>query len=901
MDVTSLLNSSSVALQRRDSVASSTPSATGDTTATTTAVPTPSPDRTPSRRTSGSRSPIKNRTPWDAGGYCLPLTLDTKSIQSAAIARPAFYGESPTDGPTSASPKSPKHKFSDSHSSLSSYTSSSNNSISHSRISSLSTVSEFQPIAPLLSDMPLDPRMPQDKLITLRTRNLSGVVDKEPLSTASDRLHHDDSAGSATGDLSHTDARPSSDRPRSPSDAVMIRRGQDDPSATGSPTDVKQDRNSPHSAESSPHLHKRAVSAPDLPPASTAASSFAAYGPVLSQTPESPEQHSQIQHHDRTATLNFGADRHAQYDESSDVDPAADLEMSIRAIEPKLSNREPHCMYTGNACNLKKGPLRKAISHIFGRNKLCTRSIPDNVWPWLCRKHYQRSRYRNSAQYARRQCELVHQAIKQIQAWSNVNFREHHAGVLQDWTLSIRKREQKRLDDMSNKKNAHNKRPLPLDDDSDEDEYDMGRAVVNGTAVPAWLLNRCGINYTTAEMMDIVTEIEEQMENGALTQIPDIEILPNISMDTPDDGRSKMNTIKRKNSTGGHKRSQSMGVSMRGQTSDNYPNPMARRVSQPNTGRQWDHYNIPEKRPRLEEANGYYDEPRQLPSLPPRNINRIVPDVRRLSTMPRRMAFDNIREGHADDRYYNERPLPASSGPYAYGMLSSGPNGPLPAPTPQGLAGPSIGQHSENAQQTNGYSDSRVRSSHQRSYSEVGGGFHSGSQISYRPSSSSSGFPPVTSTGYSSGSYPSVSQAYEAGQSYMPEYTRQDSAYPTGSMSTGMTGYYDDYPNSRQHGYSQSGYFQSINQPSAPMGNGAKHTRHQSTPTVPRPMQMMRDASGPGPLGLPAPSHLMHGQYDHSSGSYHHGRHGSYAATPSAMPRVDETENGSRDAYSSRR
>ncbi|KAK3944085.1 hypothetical protein QBC46DRAFT_446318 [Diplogelasinospora grovesii] len=290
MDVTSLLNTSSAArLQRRDSVASSTPSATGGTTAaTSTAVPTPSPERTPplSRRSSsGSRSrspnptpnaPRGNRTPWDAGGYSLPiLTLDTKSIHiqprtpprpEFTVARPGFYrnnsSESPIatdDGLNSAtSLDSPKqHKFSDSRSSLcsSSYTTASssssccNNSVSHSRISSLSTVSEFQPLTSLITEislvdanananvnrMPLcEGEKPMDATASAAASNFAtnypvlGAIEA-PSPTP---IHQRQDSGSGSASTGRTSPEEealilSTDRPRSPSDAVMIRRGQD--------------------------------------------------------------------------------------------------------------------------------------------------------------------------------------------------------------------------------------------------------------------------------------------------------------------------------------------------------------------------------------------------------------------------------------------------------------------------------------------------------------------------------------------------------------------------------------------------------------------------------------------------------------------------------------------------
>lgn len=99
----------------------------------------------PSRSSSDSRLSTSNRsrTPWDAGGYSLPLTLNVKNNVPQQQAPSAFM-ETDNHNNNNTSPNSPKHRFSDSRSSLSSaYTT---NSSSHSRISSLSTVSEYQPL-----------------------------------------------------------------------------------------------------------------------------------------------------------------------------------------------------------------------------------------------------------------------------------------------------------------------------------------------------------------------------------------------------------------------------------------------------------------------------------------------------------------------------------------------------------------------------------------------------------------------------------------------------------------------------------------------------------------------------------------------------------------------------------
>ncbi|KAG7128135.1 hypothetical protein HYQ45_012117 [Verticillium longisporum] len=74
--------------------------------------------------------------------------------ESQLTARPRFSRDDSMPGGMGL-PNSPRHKFSDSHSSLSSYTSSTMHSGCHSRISSMSTVSGgVQPFNSLLNDMP---------------------------------------------------------------------------------------------------------------------------------------------------------------------------------------------------------------------------------------------------------------------------------------------------------------------------------------------------------------------------------------------------------------------------------------------------------------------------------------------------------------------------------------------------------------------------------------------------------------------------------------------------------------------------------------------------------------------------------------------------------------------------
>ncbi|KAH7026309.1 uncharacterized protein B0I36DRAFT_365893 [Microdochium trichocladiopsis] len=214
------------------------------------------------------------------------------------------------------------------------------------------------------------------------------------------------------------------------------------------------------------------------------------------------------------------------------------------------ADEEIKCMYVEN-CDTNSS-LRKAISHIFGRNKLCTRMIPAHVWVHYCRKHYQRSRYRNAQEYAKLQAELVQRQVMRIQAWSDCNKASGQGSVVSNWSISMRKREQNRVQEKSKKRS--------LTGESEEDDDCADRAVANGTAVPDWLREKCGEGYSTSEIEAITSRLKENVDNGTLAQIPDIEILPNISADSAEDGRSRSMSKRKPSTLVAHRRAQSVTI-----------------------------------------------------------------------------------------------------------------------------------------------------------------------------------------------------------------------------------------------------------------------------------------------------------------------------------------------------
>lgn len=109
------------------------------------------------------------------------------------------------------------------------------------------------------------------------------------------------------------------------------------------------------------------------------------------------------------------------------------------------------CEYVSE-CSLNAGdanaPLRKCVSHIFGRNKSCTRTIPNHLWVWYCRKHYQRVKYRQG-DWVMKQCELIMETLRRLREWNGV----------EAYHISRRKREQKRAQGVSGRANPNHSGP----------------------------------------------------------------------------------------------------------------------------------------------------------------------------------------------------------------------------------------------------------------------------------------------------------------------------------------------------------------------------------------------------------------------------------------------------------
>lgn len=730
MDVTSLLNSSSAALQRRDSIGSSTPSATGDTTATSTAVPTPSPGQSPSGRTSGAVSPNRNRTPWDAGGYSLPLTLDTTSIPkfTSNMGRPAFYNSSysPTgDGSrtNSTSPKSPTHKFSDSRSSLSSYTSSSTTSLSHSRISSLSTVSEHQPFTAVFSDqLPLTyfadrstssfTDHPTTSVADYPTTSVddhptssaddyptTSVADNAPSSFVGTRTSFANSSSSNStmppklpkkiivADLGvprhSNNSSPANDHRMptgrqagadnlgppmvppgsypaayqidsepypyesvgSPSDAVMIRRGSDSALGSDNAPDQRPTNGYLQPQAEPTRAHRRTVSAPDFSGVAAPVPGDASSPIAIDDSVGTPALIAANNSVGTTPTYPGsyrGPNLEPIITQAQLDDKIADFEALRKEIEEGIVNRERPCMYQ-TKCTLPQVNVRKAISHILGRNKACTRRIPDPVWTHFCRKHYQRCRYRNGPEYAITQSRLIQEQLFRVQVWSDHNQRQGRPeeGTLVDWALAIRKREKMRVAKKEGKSRKKEDLPeeIPGEDDQSSSDDDEKPSAVN-----IWLHHKLRTGYSTREMIKLAMQIQVEVESSGRQAIPDVEILPNIKM-----GGEGLGSIKRPK-PGAHKpkhaKAYSTGMAL---VKPEEPKFISRRPSHPIVGTEGRQDDEPaRKRQRIQDIP---DEFRDSRRETPRTENRTVPSMqpipeRRMLPTPLPGYGNGMNAGH---------------------------------------------------------------------------------------------------------------------------------------------------------------------------------------------------------------------------------------------------------------
>lgn len=187
---------------------------------------------------------------------------------------------------------------------------------------------------------------------------------------------------------------------------------------------------------------------------------------------------------------------------------------------------------------------RKAISHFFGRNKKCTLLIPAHVWVYICRKHYQRTRYRNGGKYPMIQVDLIRKQIEKIDRWEKSFADKGLPSPIRGWTIALRKRQTQAT-------NAS-----------------------NALAVPDWIQDAAGSGYTTEYIKGVAQRIESELLRKMYDDIPEIEFLPDIVSSTVNSPsrRDRKQHVRRTSSLSsgylaGHSKTSSLDVNVGGQRS----------------------------------------------------------------------------------------------------------------------------------------------------------------------------------------------------------------------------------------------------------------------------------------------------------------------------------------------
>jgi hypothetical protein len=557
-----------------------------------------------------------------------------------------------------------------------------------------------------------------------------------------------------------------------------------------------------------------------------AGSSFSASGTASHHPLQTVHENTYARPHRVRVAHSEESEDDEEEEQDDDINKKTKLTLAPRSVLDNL-DAAPRCMFVKEC---KTGSqLRKAISHIFGRNKICTRQIPDNIWVHFCRKHYQRCRYRNVTEYAKLQCQLVVKQIERVQAWSDRNDSRKQLGVVSGWTMGIRKREQKRMAAKRNPNTsplAGKKRPFP-GYDLQGMEGQEPRPLKSPHAVPDWLLEKCGKNFSTEEVIEIFRQIESDLDADRMREIPDIEVLPSITHD-PNEEIQYKRYEKRK-----HMESQMLHdqtTHRRAVSAGNAWYPVGSSLSQYNPSSASGFWGSSqgtqgmtqgagypyEKRQRVGDFDGGFQPQTQNPDVVPRSDSRTVPTW---------------------------RPGPFTGSSY------------LPAPVAQRPGTQSTAQQLESST-TTGFND-YLRQPHQRSQSDTSSFRHLPPVGSDPPASrftavnssnlSTPGYPPRSSSSYyqpeptrQSGSLTGTQQSHGHGfGAGTSGHSYSGSTY--GGSTLGQSPSYNDYPPRQQHPSFSSGptsYYQQSDQAASTAGRQG-HARHQSTPAISQTSQQM--------------------------------------------------------------
>ncbi|KAH8169246.1 hypothetical protein LIA77_11372 [Sarocladium implicatum] len=240
-----------------------------------------------------------------------------------------------------------------------------------------------------------------------------------------------------------------------------------------------------------------------------------------------------------------------------------------------MQEEKVECIFVdGCATN---SPVRKSVSHFFGRNKGTTLQIPEHIWLVYCRQHYQRLRYRLGQNYALHQLDLVKVVIHRIERWGKENKAKNDGDEVLDWQIMLRKCVRDEQERWTRFKQDLRRQGLPQHEQDEKYETfkasrvgpskyqralgrgddagpDAGLADIstNNAAETLhsieknypWLLDTLGDHKSADEVINVINRLRHDYKEAkdaktpggvsVIKELPPIEFLPNLSNDNED-------------------------------------------------------------------------------------------------------------------------------------------------------------------------------------------------------------------------------------------------------------------------------------------------------------------------------------------------------------------------------
>ena len=192
-------------------------------------------------------------------------------------------------------------------------------------------------------------------------------------------------------------------------------------------------------------------------------------------------------------------------------------------------------------CTLKS-PFRRTISAFFGRNKKGGRDVPVRIWLHICRKHYQRTKYRDKDKYVNAQCNRIEAQFDRLEEWSNATLEANQGPHIDYWTIALGKKEadyqavQKNADGAKAKSaQGKGKAKAPAQEEDDDKSFNKEEAIDevfgeedNIWHAPAWLVALQGCRISFEEIRRVFARLRLDTQSIPNRTLPQVEFLPHL-------------------------------------------------------------------------------------------------------------------------------------------------------------------------------------------------------------------------------------------------------------------------------------------------------------------------------------------------------------------------------------